>query len=123
MIPRAKPPSVELREFIAKVRLSAEHGIIPAGWLDLSQEASAALDALLAERAMKPSGTPAMVVRFIAAARQLAAAVEGGHVSENNKAQARNIGVRGKAVADAVDAWTDEGRREPMSGVCEKVGT
>jgi len=43
--------------------------------------------------------------------------VEGNHVSENNKAQARNLSLKGKAVADAVDAWTDEGRREPMSGV------
>lgn len=110
MIPRAKPPSVVLREFIA----SAETGTTPM-WEARCAEARLALDALLSERAMKPSGTPAMVTRFIAAARQLAAAVEGNHVSENNRAQARNLGVRGKAVADAVDAWTDEGRQEPMS--------
>lgn len=121
MIPRAKPPSVELREALAFLRFWAAHQR-DAPTLELLNAADKALSALLAERAMKPSGTPAMVVRFIAAARQLAAAVEGGHVSENNKAQARNLGVRGKAVADAVDAWTDEGRREPISDRSVKEG-
>lgn len=110
MIPRAKPPSVELRDILTSLRSE------PA-WRMEAELGLKAIDALLAERAMKPSGTPAMVTRFIAAARQLAAAVESNHVSENNKAQARNLSLKGKAVADAVDAWTDEGRREPMSGV------
>lgn len=115
MIPRPKSPAQELRDFIHAWRLSVEAGNIPAECLPSIESAEHALFALLARKAEKPQAPPAMVVRYIATARQLAAAVESGHVSEGNKAQARNLGVRGKAVADAVDAWTDGGRREPMS--------
>ena len=118
MTPQRKSAATVLREFIE----AAESDPTPM-WEARCHEARLALAALLSERQMKPSGTPADVVRFIAAARQLASAVEYGSVSERNKAQARNLSLKGKAVADAVDAWTDGGRREPMSGACEKVET
>lgn len=114
MMPKRKSPSAELREALALLRFRVGHQRDDKA-LGLVNTADKALDALLARKAEKPQGAPAMVVRYIATARQLAAAVESGHLSEGNKAQARNLGVRGKAVADAVDAWTDGGRREPMS--------
>lgn len=107
MIPRPPPASASLRLLL--VELSA----VPE-WRERAEAGLLDLAALLAARATPPPpDMPLTLVRFVAAARQLADAVERGAVSEGNRRQARNLTAKGEAVAQAVDAWTDGGRVAP----------